>query len=119
PIALVATGTRAAWIALGLVGLVVAVVRRPSKSTLIAGVFVLVIAVAAVGPRLAGVVERDGAGGASRLAEWEVAARVVAQRPLLGVGPEGYRIAFADGVDPEYERSYGRDVLPDRAHSAL
>ena len=35
------------------------------------------------------------------------------------MGPEGYRIAFADGVDDSYDRTYRRDaVLPDRAHSA-
>ena len=33
------------------------------------------------------------------------------------MGPEGYRIAFARGVDERYEREHGRDPLPDRAHS--
>ncbi len=56
----------------------------------------------------------------SRLDEWRVAARVLAGHPLVGVGPEGYRIAFSEGVDADYERSYPRDrVLPDRAHSSL
>jgi tetratricopeptide (TPR) repeat protein len=45
-----------------------------------------------------------------------VAARVIAGHPLLGVGPEGYRIAFAEGVDEDYEIAHGRDPQPDRAH---
>jgi hypothetical protein len=47
-----------------------------------------------------------------------VAARVAVDHPLTGVGPEGYRIAFAEGVDARYERAHGREQQPDRAHSA-
>jgi tetratricopeptide (TPR) repeat protein len=48
-----------------------------------------------------------------------VAARVVGKHPLIGTGPEGYRIAVAEGIDDNYERAHRRDtVLPDRAHSA-
>src|SRR5690606_26811454 len=64
------------------------------------------------------VVDRDAPGGAGRVDEWRVAVRVIADHPITGVGPEGYRIAFAEGVDRAYERAHGRDPLPDRAHSA-
>ena len=43
---------------------------------------------------------------------------MIARHPL-GVGPEGYRIVFHEGVDGSYERNYGRQVLPDRAHNVL
>jgi predicted Zn-dependent protease len=39
--------------------------------------------------------------------------------PVTGVGPEGYRIVFGRFVDAGYQRTYGRDPLPDRAHSSL
>jgi Flp pilus assembly protein TadD len=60
-----------------------------------------------------------GPGGSSRLAEWRVATRVLLSHPLTGVGPEGYRIAFGDAVDASYQRQYGRNPLPDRAHDSL
>jgi tetratricopeptide (TPR) repeat protein len=58
-------------------------------------------------------------GAASRFDDWKVGLRIVADHPWLGVGPEGYRTALADGVNATYERTYGRAVLPDRAHNAL
>src|SRR5690606_23151568 len=59
----------------------------------------------------------DAPGGRGRIDEWRVATRVIADHPVLGVGPEGYRIAFAGGVDDGYEVAHGRDPQPDRAHS--
>ncbi len=70
----------------------------------------------AAGPGLRSVLDRDH-GADSRLDEWRVALAVLIEHPA-GVGPEGYRIAIADGVDDAYERRYDRDeALPDRAHS--
>ncbi|HWL42865.1 MAG TPA: O-antigen ligase family protein [Ilumatobacter sp.] len=116
-IGLVGSGTRAAWLACGAVGAVTLAMRRPSARVLAASAAVALAAVLVVLPRLDDVAARDGAGGSSRLAEWEVATRVIGHHPLFGAGPEGYRVVFADGVDATYEREYGRDVLPDRAHS--
>jgi O-antigen ligase len=117
-IGLVGSGTRAAWVALAITGVLVVAVR-PSWRVVLAGLGVVFVAIAVVAPRLDEVTGRSDVGGAARLAEWEVAANVIAEHPLLGTGPEGYRIALSDGVDDDYERTYGRDVLPDRAHSAL
>jgi hypothetical protein len=79
----------------------------------------LAVAIAAVAPRLGDVTSRSE-GGSSRLDEWRVAVVVIGHHPLLGVGPEGYRIAIAQGIDANYERAYRRDtVLPDRAHDSL
>lgn len=58
-------------------------------------------------------------GASSRFAEWEVGWRIVLAHPWLGVGPEGYRTALADGVTRSYEQTYGRTVMPDRAHNAI
>ena len=42
---------------------------------------------------------------------------VISDHPLLGVGPEGYRLAFPSEVDSDYERRYTRRTTPDRAHN--
>ncbi|MCU1360228.1 MAG: hypothetical protein JWN99_1517 [Ilumatobacteraceae bacterium] len=117
-VALIGSGARAAWLAMATV-LIVAVVRaRPARPTIAAGALVLLAGVAFVAPRLGDVLDRSD-GASSRLDEWAVATRVIDAHPLVGVGPEGYRIAVAEGIDRHYERIYGRDrVLPDRAHSA-
>jgi hypothetical protein len=126
-VAVVGSGARAAW-----VGLIVAALwaawarrgalfpsRRRSMAPLAGGavVLVLLVAVTPVGSRLGSITDPDAPGGQGRLDEWRVAAEVLAAHPLTGVGPEGYRVAFADGVDAAYERDHGRGVQPDRAHS--
>lgn len=120
-LAVIGSGARAAWVGVFVVGAVVVVRgvhsgRRTGPRTwglLAVGIGLPLVLLA---PRLADVLDRPH-GATSRLDEWAVAVRVVGHHPWLGVGPEGYRIGFADGVDDDYERRYGRDVLPDRAHS--
>jgi hypothetical protein len=116
-IALVGSGTRAAWFGAGVAAVVVIVATRPAlRSVLWCGVGLLAAA-GAVSPRLDEVSSR-GEASSSRLDEWHVAARVIGRHPIIGVGPDGYRIAVAEGIDDGYERAYRRDtVLPDRAHS--
>ncbi len=119
---IVGSGTRGAWLGLCVAGLVVAVRSRsswsvPSRRTMmVAGAGTVLIAVM-VGPRLGDVLERD-AGASSRFDEWSVAVDVIGDRPLLGGGPESYRLVVASSIDADYERSYGRATAPDRAHSA-
>ena len=133
--ALFASGARAAWVGGALAascGLASAAKRRRDANgearrsvTLVftvvtVGLLVATTFVASGAParvREAFTTERGGVQG--RLDEWRVAGRVVVDRPLLGAGPEGYRIAFASAVDASYERAHGRDPLPDRAHSSL
>jgi O-antigen ligase len=116
--ALVGSGTRAAWIGAVVATAVVVVAVRPRRRSLLICLTGLGIATLAVTPRLGDVGSRQQ-GAASRMDEWRVAARVIGRHPLLGVGPEGYRIAAAEGIDDAYERAHRRDtVLPDRAHSA-
>ncbi len=110
-VALVGSGSRAA-----LVGAVAGALIVLPRRGLVVVAALLVAAAVAFAPRWDALLERPG-GSTSRVAEWEVAARVIARHPLLGVGPEGYRLVVAEGVDDDYERRHGRDVLPDRAHS--
>ncbi len=122
------SGARASW--MGVVGAAVVVawcrrdwlVRHRPTVTIAAGggaiALVALIVASPVGGRLGSTFDPDEPGGQGRLDEWRVATRVIAEHPVLGVGPEGYRIAFATGADEDYERDHGRDPLPDRAHSA-
>jgi O-antigen ligase len=117
-VALIGSGTRGSWIGMTVAAIVWIVAARPGKRTVMWCAAGLLVAVCAVAPRLGDVSSRRDNG--SRLGEWRVAMRVIERHPLLGVGPEGYRIAVAEGVDDAYERAHRRDtVLPDRAHSAV
>jgi O-antigen ligase len=131
PVLTVATfgsGARAAWVGLAAAAMLLALSRRrgiaarPRISGAVAVSLVLgALALATftpVGPRVASAFDRDEPGGSGRIDEWRVATEVIVEHPVLGVGPEGYRVAFAGGVDEAYERTHGRDPLPDRAHSA-
>ncbi len=62
-----------------------------------------------------------GEGGVAqgRIDEWQVGLRAIADAPLLGYGPEGYRTVFGRHVDEQYVVDWGRDVITDRAHAGL
>lgn len=119
-VALVGSGSRAAWVGLGVAAVVAAVRFRPSLRQLgiAAAVAAAVVALAALAvvDRVDDVADRSQS-ATSRIDEWRLAGRVILERPVLGAGPEGYRTVVADGVTIEYERTYGREVMPDRAHS--
>jgi O-antigen ligase len=127
-VAVIGSGARAAWFGLAVAAGATVVARgrrrlRTWRAAVAVGAAGLLVAAALVaftpvGARLSALTDGDAAGGLSRLDEWRVAARVIAAHPLTGVGPEGYRVAFAEGVDETYERTHGRDPLPDRAHAA-
>ncbi len=55
----------------------------------------------------------------TRLDEWAIGLRGVAESPFLGYGPEGYRVAFGQLVTADYQRTYGSAVYTDRAHQGL
>jgi hypothetical protein len=124
----VGSGARAAWFGLVVAALTTAwaqramLVAHPRRvAGAIAAGAVLIAAVLLVTPagaRLSSLTDPDAPGGRGRLDEWRVAARVAVAHPMTGVGPEGYRIAFAEGVDARYERTHGRAQQPDRAHAA-
>ncbi|MEO7557232.1 MAG: O-antigen ligase family protein [Acidimicrobiales bacterium] len=123
----VGSGARAAWFGLAISGLVAMGLHRRAlladrrraagAAGLAAVVAIAVVALSPAGGRLAAAFNGDEAGGRSRIDEWRVAAYVIADHPLTGVGPEGYRTTLGEGIDDAYEQAYGRDPLPDRAHS--
>lgn len=125
--ALAGSGTRAGWVGLLVAGLVVAVVRRRAvlgRMTMVGAIVGIGVVAFVAGGWLLPEAERpqDAVGrdaGSARLDEWTVAARSIADRPILGAGPEGYRIVAGRNIDESYERAHGRRVLPDRAHNGF
>ena len=126
--AVVGSGSRAALVGLALSGVVVAVLGRAvvdrrlrALSVMPAGavvILVISVALAVFGAGRTGVFERT-AGWTSRLDEWRIALRTIADHPVTGVGPEGYRLVVGRFVDSDYGRRYGESTGIDRAHSGL
>ena len=75
----------------------------------VAAVGVLVLTV--VGPQL------DRASGIGRLDLWSTTPSVIADRPILGAGPDTQRSVLPAGIDEDFEREHGSEELHDRAHS--
>ena len=129
-IACLGSGARAAWVGLAASALIAghavreqvfAAVRAHRRRVALGAaaavvVTIGVLALSPVGSRLADLTDDDSAGGRGRLDEWAVAVDVVADHPLVGVGPEGYRTVFHEHVDRAYAVEHGREVQPDRAH---
>ena len=121
-LAALASQTRGAWLGLA----VAAVVAWPwlgraagaHRAVAAAGAVALagLAVVGPVGARGADLLDPGQAGGRGRVDEWALAAHVIADRPVLGAGPEGYRIAAPAHIDPGYTRRHGRDEVVDRAH---
>jgi tetratricopeptide (TPR) repeat protein len=63
--------------------------------------------------------QRNTAGGTSRVDEWRLGLDVLRAHPLTGVGPEGYRVTLPTVVTAAYERAHGSAEVPDRAHDLL
>ena len=123
-VAAVGSGSRGALLALGVALLLVGWSdfresqprgsrRKKAVMTALLGAVVLGLAAA-----LRDVFERT-VGWSSRLDEWELALRVIGSRPLMGAGPEGYRIEAFDHMGDDYVRRFGEDVFVDRAHSGM
>ncbi|MEO1063881.1 MAG: O-antigen ligase family protein [Actinomycetota bacterium] len=120
-VAVLASQTRAAWVAVLVAACVVAVVRRPRPGgrMLLVVAAIVVVVVLAVAPLRDRAITLTDPGAAGRLDEWRIAAATIADDPWIGAGPEGYRIAVTEHVDADYEREHGRSVLPDRAHDSV
>lgn len=128
---LLGSQTRGAWAAMAVVFAVVLIVHRSGVSAVwrraqplsrgllgavVAGSVALAVWTVPVMSRLRAIGGSDG-GLAGRVDEWQVAARALADRPIIGWGPEGYRIAFGAHVDVDYVVAHSRQVITDRAHS--
>lgn len=122
-VAALASQTRAGWV--GLIAAAVATMAanrrwlRRNWPSVAAGLAVLVIVaiISPIGSRVTSAFDFSEGTARGRLDEWQIGAAVAVNHPVTGVGLEGYRMAFAEGVDADYERRYTRQTMPDRAHS--
>lgn len=113
-LALVGSQTRGAvvgLVAVGAVSIPAILPRFRQRALWLLAVPVVLLATPAGGRLL------DSA-DSSRVDDWRLGAAVIADHPVLGVGPEGYRIAVIDQLDADYVDQHGRDVVVDRAHSS-
>ncbi len=121
-ITLALAGSRGAALG-GLVGLVVlAVARRDLRRPAAAAGVVLVIGVLVVpgtSERVVGGSELASATASGRLELWERSLPLVVDRPLLGSGPETFRIRFPAEADESFVRQAGDDRIRDRAHNLI
>jgi len=120
-VAVLGSGSRAALVGL-LVSVVAMIVTRrrglpaANPRRVVAAAFAVLVAVG-VAIRT-GVFERS-AGLTSRLDEWRIATRAIADHAVTGVGPEGYRLVVGGFVDAAYVRRFGESTGIDRAHSGV
>ena len=60
-----------------------------------------------------------GFGFRGRVAIWDVTVRAIADRLLLGVGPEMFIVEYSERVGDSVVREFGRHSTTDKAHSGL
>ncbi len=122
-VAALAAQTRAGWVGLAAAAVVAAPAvagwlrRHLAVAAGIAVAAVLALALTPAGSRVASAFDFADGAARGRIDEWQVGLAVLGNHPVTGVGFEGYRIAFSEGVDADYEQRYGREVMPDRAHN--
>lgn len=133
----VLTASRAAWfgLAVGVVGLAALAFRRGRGGRATVGwVCVAVVATLLVGGVLAvaphdrattvgdtaaTLVEPGASRNSGRMAIWAISLRMIADRPLLGFGPDSMGAHFNEYRTEEYDRAEGLDRFADKPHSAL
>jgi O-antigen ligase len=124
-VALLSSQTRGAWVgvavALALLGARHAggARRRWREIAVIAAAIVVLFAVTPLGGRVAESFDLGDGTTRGRFDDWAVGTRVVEHHPVLGVGPEGYRVVFPQVVSAAYVQRYGTAVIPDRAHNGV
>ncbi|MBI2863630.1 MAG: O-antigen ligase family protein [Chloroflexi bacterium] len=133
---LVFTTARSAWVAIAVAALVMvfpSLLRRVAWRRLLryAG-----IAVAAIAVFVAVYLGTLGASGelkpdrllpafqfkgsfAARLTIWQASAKLIAERPVLGYGPDGFASAFPHVFPPQLVFYQGREAVTDRAHNVF
>lgn len=94
--------------------------RLPAKATAAALVIfaLVVLLVPELRRRFTGAFGENGV-LAGRTDEWRVGLRALADAPVFGYGPEGYRTVFWANVDDRYVLRWGWEVITDRAHNGL
>lgn len=123
---LVLTRARVAWLGLlaaavifGLLWLVINGRRRLAGRLALVGMALIVVLLALL--LLFGLPAALAEGGstAARLAIWRATLPLIADRPLLGYGPDGLQLAFQRVFPPELVYYQGRHLVVDQANNLL
>ena len=112
---LAAAETRAAWVAMIVVGATASLVASRGRLRLLIAATALV---ATAGVSLSSRWQQFGHDLQGRAAIWEVAARSVADNPLVGNGPEMFIASYGERVSDKTVREFGGATV-DRAHFGL
>lgn len=117
-------GARASVLSVGSGALTVAVLaewralgRRQLVSVAVVAIGVVLVASSAFGGRLAPDRLMADRSLQSRLLIWQAGASMVASRPLLGVGPDNFAVAYPSLRDDRSVQLDGPDVLQNSTHS--
>lgn len=121
--ALGATATRGAWVAALVAGIVAVVLARSARRVVpFAAAFLLVGALLLGGPavvsKLASADLNTGSAG-SRLEIWKATAAMIADHPVLGVGPGRYIYEYPAYQTAAHVRIEGGDTRADQAHGIV
>jgi hypothetical protein len=96
---------------------------RPARAALVAGAGVAaIVLLATVSPfaeRVRSIADPQTVTGRGRIVQWERTLHMIADRPVIGFGPDTYAMQFPRYIDARFERTVGRDVVPDRAHNVF
>jgi hypothetical protein len=123
--ALLLSETRGAWlgvaVALVLLGARHAPFVRRRWREIAFGVVALAVlfVVTPLGGRVADAFDLGHGTTRGRFDDWMTGVQVIEHHPVLGVGPEGYRVVFPQIVSAGYVHRNGTRVIPDRAHNAM
>lgn len=127
--ALLTTQTRGAWLGAIVGGMAMLaleserVMARPARTAAFAGTallaLVLLATVSPLGPRIRSIADPATGTGRGRTLQWGRTVELVADRPVLGWGPETYASTFPKYIDARFEKTVRRDVVPDRAHNVF
>jgi O-antigen ligase len=127
-VALAASQTRAAWVGAIVAAVAIAVAQRRvliryrarvPVAVVVGAIAIAIAIITPLGARATSSFDLHEGTSASRFDEWRTATRTIADHPLLGVGPEGYRVVFPQEVRESYIEKYGVAVFPDRAHDGI
>ena len=115
-VGIAAAQSRGAWLAAGVVVVAVAAMRLRGQFRWVAAAALLA---AAAGSAFTGRWHQAVADFGERVAIWRVAVSAIGDNPVLGVGPEGFIVAFGERVSDETIREIGRTAVVDRAHNGV
>lgn len=131
------TAARASWVGLAVGAVVLAAIsvqrgrgRRCAAGLVAAAVLatLLVVGVLILAPHdrtttiqgsAAALVQPGDFRNTGRMAIWAIAIRMIADHPLLGVGPDSMEAHFEKYRTPEYDQAEGPDRMADKPHSSL